>query len=369
MRTFYLLLSLFFFSFSSISCKDQSKNKIQQNGNKDAENMVSETNSSQQNKGIKYFESIDNSLGIVSSYHPFPVNWKESKQAGFLYEGPGNIRVSGAHVTSFQFTHNQEMAWMWQQQGLKNVPPMPLEQIIETFFSPIAKQTGRTLTKTYELPDLANTMFLFNNQLFVSVPTQKEVKAYGLEWKDNNGLSYLTTLIINISYSQASSAWWFSVQYMEVSNSHFEKAKKAFLYGLTNVETNPQWILVCNQRDAKRAGQAYQAHLGRMAIINARSNTSKSVGDVYSEILDINHAGYLKRSDMKSAGHSNSINTIGERVVIANTNTGENYNVQAGSKFYWVNSEGKYFGTDNSLYDPRTDNRLNNTEWEPFEQR
>lgn len=94
----------------------------------------------------------------------------------------------------------------------------------------------------------------------------------------------------------------------------------------------------------------------------------KSTGVVYSEILDYNHAGYLKRSDMNSAGHTNNLNAKNDRVVIVNSITGENYNVQAGSKFYWVNSDGKYFGTDNLLYDPRTDNRINNRDWVPFEQ-
>ncbi len=234
---------------------------------------------------------------------------------------------------------------------------------------PVAEQTGRTLTKTYVLPELANTIGMFYSQLFVSVPIQREVNSYGIEWKDKEGMSYITTLTINISYSQVSSTWFFTGQYLEAPNAQFEEAKKAFLYGLIHTEANPQWVLAINRRDAKRAGQAYQAHLGRMAIINARRNTNRSVGDVYSDILDINHAGFLKRSDINSAGHDDLINTIGDRTIILNNNTGESYNVQAGSKYYWVNSEGKYFGTDNPLYDPRTDNKLNNTEWVPFEQK
>ena len=369
MRTFYLLLLPIFF-YCTISCNNPSKNSnMQQDRIKNNENRTTEIQSIQENNGIKYFESFDKSMGMVDSYIPFPASWKESKQEGFLYEGPNNVRVSAAFTSLFQFTNNQELLWTWQQQGIQNVPPMPLEQIIETYFMPVAEQTGRTLTKTYPLPELANTMGLFYGQLFVSVPIQREVNSYALEWKDDKGISYITTLTVNISYSLNSSTWFFTGQYLEAPNAYFEEAKKAFLYGLIHTEANSEWVLAINQRDAKRAGQAYQAHLGRMAIINARTNTSRSVGDVYSEILDINHAGFLKRSDMNDAGHENSINTIGERVVISNSNTGENYNVQAGSKYYWVNSEGKYFGTDNSLYDPRTDNRINNTEWVPFEQK
>ena len=87
----------------------------------------------------------------------------------------------------------------------------------------------------------------------------------------------------------------------------------------------------------------------------------------YSEISDISHAGYLKRSDINNAGHSKSVNMIGERTVIANHETNEHYNVQSGNKYYWVNNNGEYFGTDNSLYDPRIDNKINGSEWVKFE--
>lgn len=370
MGAYYLnLLLLLVFFYSSTSCSNPSKNiDMRQSQNQSAENKVSKIQSNQENNGIKYFEMVGESSGMVEIYVPLPASWEKSKQEGFLYEGPNKIRVSAAFNSLFQFTNNQELLWMWQQQGIQNVPPMPLEQIIEKFFKPVAEQTGRTLTKTYPLPELANTMDLFYSQLFVSVPTQREVNAYGLEWKDNKGMSYVTALTINISYSQISSTWFFTGQYLQAPNEYFEEAKKSFLYGLTHTEANPEWVLAVYKRDAERAGKAYQAHLGRMAIINSRNNTGRSVGDVYSEILDINHAGFLKRSDINGAGHNNTINTIGERTVILNNNTGERYNVQAGSKYYWVNSEGKYFGTDNSLYDPRTDKRLNDSEWVPFKE-
>lgn len=324
-------------------------------------------NNSKNQKGIKYFESIDQTTGLVSTKYLFPSNWKESKQNGFLYEGPNNIRVSGSNSSNFHFTNNQQLAWTWQQQGIQNVPPMSLNQIIEQFLMPVAKETGLTLTKTYPLPDLTKTMILFHKQLFVSIPTQKDIKAYGLEWTGNNGMSYMSALIITVSYTQSSTGWGFQSQYLEAPDAYFNKSKKDFLFGLTNMVTNPQWVMVCNQRDAKRAGVQLKAHLGRMATINARVNTSKSVGDIYSEILDINHAGYLKRNDINSNGHSKTINMIGERTIIGNHDTGEHYNAPSGSKYYWVNPNGVAIGTNNSLFDPRIDNRINNTEWTQFQ--
>lgn len=57
------------------------------------------------------------------------------------------------------------------------------------------------------------------------------------------------------------------------------------------------------------------------------------------------------------------IETIGERTVIGNHETGEHYKVDAGSHHYWVGNDGSYFGTDNALYDPRVDDRIGRVEW------
>jgi hypothetical protein len=57
---------------------------------------------------------------------------------------------------------------------------------------------------------------------------------------------------------------------------------------------------------------------------------------------------------------------IGERSLIANHETGEHYKVDAGSNYYWVGNDGRYFGTDDPLYDPRTDQRVNEIDWTKF---
>jgi hypothetical protein len=99
----------------------------------------------------------------------------------------------------------------------------------------------------------------------------------------------------------------------------------------------------------------------------ACGNQLKRSQKISSDILDISHAGYLKHSDMVSAGQAKTINTISGQSVITNPDTGELYKVDSGYKNYWVNADGKYFHTDNSLYDPRTDKQINNQQWERFD--
>ena len=38
----------------------------------------------------------------------------------------------------------------------------------------------------------------------------------------------------------------------------------------------------------------------------------------------------------------------------------------AGSNYYWVSGDGSYIGTDNPLFDPNTDNRMNGQNWTKF---
>jgi hypothetical protein len=46
---------------------------------------------------------------------------------------------------------------------------------------------------------------------------------------------------------------------------------------------------------------------------------------------------------MTNAGQSKTVNMIGVRSTISSMATGQQYNVQAISKYYWVNNNGEYF--------------------------
>lgn len=122
-----------------------------------------------------------------------------------------------------------------------------------------------------------------------------------------------------------------------------------------------------NEDFARRMMEASRsAHQQRMAPIAAQGRTSRSVARACSDILDINHAGYLERDSSNSAGHSALIDAVGERALIGHHETGEHYRVEDGSRYYWVGSDGTYFGTDNPLYDPMTDQRINDVQWTRF---
>ncbi len=312
----------------------------------------------QRTNGITYFKNYDPKANMVSSTIPFPSSWKQlTNNREFKFEGPNNLKVSGEFGRNFTYG----------QYGGNNRPPMSLQQIIQEFFMPTAQQTNRTLLTTYELPRVAQVTQNYRDRLWKYAPSQQTTKAYALEWKDTNGMKYITVINVINDQSQFGSYWGFYGNYLQARSQDFEAAKKAFIHGLENTQYNPQWIAAFNQKEMQRANVSNAAHQQRMAAINARGNAILETGKIYSEISDISHAGYLNRSNINSHGHSKTISGINETITIANHNSGEHYSVPMGNKYYWVGKDGTYFGTDNSLYNPNTDQRMNSNDWTQFE--
>lgn len=312
----------------------------------------------------KYFYSPDPSSGMSSGRIPLPSNWTQLKNnKEFLFEGPNRVRVSTTGGGTFQFTNDRDMAQIFQSQGTTNQPPMSIEEITQKFYMPVAKQTGRQLVKTYELPELARKSLEQVSQVYSSMPQQLEAKSYALEWKDDKGMSYVSIVNINIARSHPSSYWMLMSQYLEAPHEHFPAARDALLKGLTNAETNPEWLARNNQRDEQRARVSNRQHIGRMDDIRRAGDAALQVGKTYSEISDSSHQGYMERNRIRDAGHERTINAIGDRTIIANPDTGQRYNVESGSDQYWVDPNEGYFGSDNPNYDPRTDQNMNQRDW------
>ncbi|WP_203295467.1 hypothetical protein [Luteirhabdus pelagi] len=311
---------------------------------------------------LRNFENRDQKTGMISSTIPFPASWRQIQNNNeWTFEGPNGLKVSGSFGQQF-FYGGQPNPYSDKYRN-----PMGIQQIIDEFFMPTAERTQRTLISTYELPKVAAATQAFRDQLWQYAPTQKTTKAYGMEWKDPQGMHYLTVLNVTDDRSPLGNNWMFYGQFIQAKADDFEEAKKAFLYGIINTKYNPQWIAAFNQRELQRANISDAAHRKRLAAINARGQATLDLGKTYSEISDISHAGYLNRSNMNSHGHSKTISGINETVTIANHGTGEHYSVPMGTKHYWVSNDGTYFGTNNTLYNPNTDKRMYDKEWTQFE--
>ncbi len=333
----------------------------------------------QQEKIIKFQYVKDVKSGMVQYKMPLPADWliHQEPNAQYFITAPNNIKVNKTESVTFAYSNDPYTQQTLQMTGQQIAPVYTLEQVVQQFIQPAAQAEDFSFIKSYPLPKVE----AFWQRFSAGMPqtgSQRQYKTLGTEWKDSKGNRSFIIILQNIITKNQIVHWTLQTTELEAPQAYFEKATKAYLHGAANTEINPQWQQMMNgklmgqiqqneQFWAIKTAESAQAHQQRMAAINARGNASRSIAKTYSEISDISHAGYLKRNDINNAGHSKTVNMIGERTVIANHETNEHYNVQSGNKYYWVNNNGEYFGTDNSLYDPRIDNKINGSEWVKFE--
>jgi len=373
------LTYLFAFTIVLVSCKNEFGSQDTINaaeGDYQYADTAQLVNVAQNRKAKKatdpfdYFDDLDKTNGMVASRIKLPKGWKRSKTEGYAFEGPGQMRIGDVQMSpNFYYTWDSNMQYSYQLNGVHNTYPLELEQIVEEYFTPYAEQSGMRLVSTHQHKEIAEKYQAFLESNFRSAPTQIMVDCVGLEWVDANNKKYYTILRRVISKRQNQLSWSFNNQHIESPSNEFGKAKKIHLDGIMSEEYNLEWLHLKNQQAAAKSNQQYREHQARMASLRLNSTSSsynKSVGDTYSEILDINHNGYLKNSNIQYGGHQKTVNMIGEQVLIGNHGTGEHYKVASGSKYYWVNQNGKYIGTDNINFDPRADKRINNVQWSKF---
>lgn len=364
-----------------VSCAFSNSQNDQENY--DGKNNTNrETSKTLKDKKLKNVKVYDDTNGLVMLHFPIPKDWtyNGAKNAEFMLTAPNNIKVAQAKPQTYAYSNNAfslQTLYQNQSQDFDIAPVTSLNDILKNHIIPSAKSQGYTLNEDYEMPGVLKFLQRYESGV-LKTGMKSEFKVLGTDWKDSNGNKSFIVFVQTIMYKHGFIYWTLESTELEAPEAYFDDAKANFIYALENRQINMAWQQVKNKEllESIRSNNAYWAevtrqsqiqHNQRMAAIESRGNASRSVGNTYSDILDISHAGYLKRDAMNSAGQSKTVNMIGERSVISSMATGEQYNVQAGSKYYWVNNDGAYFGTDNSFFDPRTDNRINNQEWTQFE--
>ena len=321
----------------------------------------------------------DQKSGLIQYRTPLPTDWlmHQEPNAPYFITGPHGLKVSQPQMEEYGYSQDPFTLQSLQMTGKQISPVYSLEQILEQHLKPSAQSQGYTFIQAYPLPKVQAFWDKFAAGM-LQTGTHRQYHVMGSEWKDAGGNHSLMVQVQSITQKGASILWSLTTTELEAPASHFEEAKNAYLDGIAQTELNPQWqeymngklmgqIRENNAFWAQKSAESAQAHQQRMAAIQARGQASRSIGNTYSEILDINHAGYLNRSSMVDAGQANTVDMIHQQVIISNPGTGESYKVADDSRYYWVNKRGEYIGTNNSLYDPRIDNKINGEGWEPFQ--
>lgn len=337
------------------------------------------TNESQNQNPIKFQYYRDKSSGMIQSRSPLPSNWlmHQESNAPYFITGPDGIKVNHTKTEQYAYSQDPYARQTIKMSGQDIAPVYSLQQIVEQHIRPSAQNQGYSFIKSYPAPGVQ----AYWEKFMAGMPqtgSQRTIYTLGTEWKNSQNQRSLILLVQSVIQKNQIINWTLQTTELEASSSQFQLAKEAYLYGICHTEINPQWQEYLNgrligqirQNDdfwAQASAQSAQAHQQRMAAINARGTSNQSTAQIYSDISDISHAGYLNRSNMVSEGQSKTVNVIGNHAIIGNTETGERYQVESGNKFYWVNKDGEYFGTDDSFYDPRIDNRINGAQWMKFQ--
>ncbi|WP_034260745.1 hypothetical protein [Altibacter lentus] len=384
MKTTFYFLALFGLLALCSSCllgnsKDETPYKDEIDSTLLSRETAMQKASEQKNDGKKFFYIKDAENGMVMAKTPLPSNWTmdETPNASLPYRGPSQLKIYKTERYEYFYSNDSFTNQTAMQMGKQVSQPMSLEDIVTHQIKPAMEGRGYTFVTSYSLPGVVG----FWNRFSQGMPqtnSQRTYYAIGSEYQGSNGLSIFILALQTFTQNNDGIIWSISTTHLEASHAYFSEAKDAYIYGVSNTELNPQWQQFKNGQLAanfKRNDAFYReqimkseaAHKQRMSMIAAQGNTSRSVGTIYSEISDISHAGFLNRSNINSDGHSKTVNMIAENTLIGNHATGEHYTVPSGTNHYWVNNRGEYIGTNNSLYDPRIDNKINSTEWTKFD--
>lgn len=331
-------------------------------------NSQSGSNDIAKNEDVKYFNTIDSRNGMVMSRIPFPSSWQKSNDGQYLYTGPNSIKVHGERGGSYMFSNDPQMNQMYQQSGMQVQLPKSIDQVINEGFMEYANKINRKLVRKYPMPQFAAWDKQFDDQLYKSMPSQKTFNVMGLEWRDPDGTSFLTILHHFVSYDQYGGYWGITYSVLESSEAVFEQAKNQYINGLLNQQINPQWLQAVNQKDMQIAQQSNAAHQQRMAGIKSFGDQNTARYNERMAAMDQNMESWRANQASGDRSHSQFIDYVNDKTNVSDPNTGQTYKVESGANQYWMNNQGEYIKSDNSLYDPNLDENTNNQTWTEYEE-
>ena len=152
---------------------------------------------------------------------------------------------------------------------------------------------------------------------------------------------------------------------MFVDEAYFTETISTLENAIINAKENPQWkqyVAQLNHLRAQKAAQQHQVNMqNRQAAFNAHQQKMRGIWAAQ----DANHASFMNRTFGSGSDRSqqNFINMINEEETVFNPLDGKNYQVNAGSTQYWMDSEGNYIKNDDLFYNPNGGIDLGNREW------
>ncbi|QNJ97183.1 type 2 periplasmic-binding domain-containing protein [Constantimarinum furrinae] len=350
---FSLLLSATFFT----SCLNLTEDRITGT----SENTISEKNPDQ----LEYKIIMDNKRNMPMARIPLPASWQmNTNDPTVLLEGPGGLKVGNLRNNMFIATNDPYMQQAYSQSGTQLRINPGLMNVFDQDFVPQLRQNGFTVKAKYPLPKMVESDKNYFSKLYKTAPSQNKYEAIAVELQDQNNTSLLFVIRSFDSYAQGTSMWGYYGYALEAPTSAFEAAKNHFLFGIQNIEYNPQQIALYNQEEQQKANASWASHNQKMAAnqrnFEAQQAAFKSSNDAINKSMMDTWRNNNASSDRMQ---EKTVDGIWEQKNMTNTSTGQTYKVEDGASNYWMNSNGEYIKTNDNFYNPNTDNTVNNQSW------
>ncbi len=301
--------------------------------------------SNQSRRDVKMHSIQDPNSGMIIAQIPLPGNWKVEGNA--IY-GPNGTEVRDFQGGSFSSLQGQIYS---------------LDQIIRGQLIPKIQQAGAQVKGVIDLPSIARNDQQTYTMYWKAMPSQEYHEAKGIEFIDDKGKPALAVVHYTLSRSNYGDFAFYYMNGMSANTQDYEKAKKDIIYGLANMRPNPQYIAIHNQKEQQKSRASWSAHNQRMRSNQASYDSFQKTQQTLSEVNDIYYNTWKSTSSMNDQGHSKTIDGVWNQNAMVNPYSGNQMKMENNYKYYYMNSNGQYFGTNDALYNPSTDPRMNHTEW------
>lgn len=321
---------------------------------------------------------IDANTGLTVSSSVYPSDWEvisrptytmDQKIPVFLIQiqGPDNLKAFNTPLKFHLSYQNPQTARFMSNSGLGQMirPEASVKQISQQEVEERMKKSGFEYESDRDISTIVNYV---NGKLGGGNGMRLEPLA--TVWTNKQGQKALVT-ILKLSqqqpfmYNESMTTWFYSIDYLFAEEGDFEEAIVALERSLLQSQENPEWEQYLGHLSQQRAQIATQQHQARMRNQQASFEAhQRKMKGIYAA-QEANHNAFMDRTfgSGSNSSHQNYINSIREEETVYNPLSGENYQVDAGAKEYWMDSDGNYIKNDDLFYTPNGDINLNNREW------
>ena len=342
----------------------QQNNQRMQQTNYNQTNQQGNFNNNSSNGRKKRFKLNNPSTGAVIGTFPIPNAWQPARGSKeLLLTGPNGIKVYKDRSDFYYYSNDQAYNQFIQQNGSPVKRTMTIEQILHQEIEPMAQKEGVRLVKKYPLQQMSNNDRRIDAMYFKPMQEQANFETLVTEWEGKDGTKAVMVLKYKLAnYGQGKLSWGYSCSSMECNASVFEQAKQDFLYALLNVQINPQYVQMTNQKNQRISQQQMAGHKQRMNEIKSFGEQNTRNFNARSAANDMRHNSWRANQASSDKMFQKTINNINE-VSTYRDESGNTYEVDGYHNQVYSNGNGEVITTDDYNYNPNSDTNVDGN-WE-----